>query len=145
MKKFVEKKKLDWKFNKAGEGHALSEEKSLPSQPSSKPSEFKVYLAPNPLVSLSGARAVPSSSSQSAGSAALARIEALDRKGKPSSRSGRGAASLGSVASSSDSSTRDSETVRKKPCSQPPDREEPVPMEVRCNSVPEEARHATKC
>jgi hypothetical protein len=40
MKKFVEKKKLDWKFKKAGEGHSLSETKSPPSQPAAKPSEF---------------------------------------------------------------------------------------------------------
>ena len=41
MKKFIDKKVLDWKFKKAGEGHALSEEKGPPpSQPSSsKPSK----------------------------------------------------------------------------------------------------------
>lgn len=38
MKKFIDKKVMDWKFKKAGDGHSLSEE-SGPSrqQPPSKP------------------------------------------------------------------------------------------------------------
>ena len=33
MKKFIDKKVLDWKFKKAGEGHSLSEEQKQPSNP----------------------------------------------------------------------------------------------------------------
>lgn len=60
MKKFIEKKVMDYKFRGAGQGHRLDEEKPKP-RPSSAPSSNK--------------RAAPSTSSQAAGQAALARLE----------------------------------------------------------------------
>ena len=36
MKKFFDKKVMDWKFKKAGDGHTLNEQKSQPQQPPAK-------------------------------------------------------------------------------------------------------------
>lgn len=46
MKKFVNKKVMDWKFKKAGEGHSLSEEKK-PSSQSSSSQPGRDVLAPS--------------------------------------------------------------------------------------------------
>lgn len=62
MKKFIEKKVMDYKFRGAGQGHRLDEEKPKP-RPSSASS------------SSANKRAAPSTSSQAAGQAALARLE----------------------------------------------------------------------
>ena len=37
MKKFIDKKVMDWKFRKAGDGHSLSEERK-PQPPAKSPS-----------------------------------------------------------------------------------------------------------
>ena len=39
VKKFVDKKVMDWKFKKAGEGHSLSEEK-IPVAPRSNSGKY---------------------------------------------------------------------------------------------------------
>lgn len=36
MKKFIDKKVMDWKFRKAGDGHKLDETKPPPQQPKVK-------------------------------------------------------------------------------------------------------------
>lgn len=80
----------------------------------------------------SASRAIPSKSSESAGSAALARLEAQERRGQPLSGPGARGRSLGSAtptASGSGGSVGTGEAV-KKTCSQLPPEEEPIPMEV---------------
>ena len=62
MKKFLNKKVMDIKFRRAGEGHRLDEEKK-PHPPSPGGA------------TASGGRSVPSVSSASAGEAAIARLE----------------------------------------------------------------------
>jgi len=63
MKKFFEKKKLDYKFAKAGAGHSLGETSS-----SSHPSTSQQKMPPKE-------RQHPSQASQLAGTAALSRFE----------------------------------------------------------------------
>ena len=84
-------------------------------------------------------RASPSSSSQSAGSAALARFEAQERRGQPSrpleGRVARGR-SLGNTSPSTSGGPMATAgeagggVVKKKTCSQAPQREDPAPVEV---------------
>ena len=61
MKKFIDKKKMDFKFRKAGDGHRLDEEKP-------RPKSHSATAAPTQ-------RSGPSSSSAAAGQAALTRLE----------------------------------------------------------------------
>lgn len=88
-------------------------------------------------VHLPASRHVPSSSSESAGSAALARLEAHERRGHPSRPQGGGPGtrvrSLGGPESSRVKGAGD--VARKKPCASLPEREEPVPMEVCSNHI----------
>ena len=60
MKKFVQKKKMDFKFRGTGQGHRLDEEQPRPSSNAAATAEE---------------RTVPSTSSAAAGQAALARLE----------------------------------------------------------------------
>ena len=52
MKKFIDKKVMDWKFKKAGEGHSLSEEKKAPpkQQPPSQQGELAIYTSFSPFL-----------------------------------------------------------------------------------------------
>jgi len=63
MKKFFEKKKLDYKFAKAGSGHTLGDTPTAP--PQQKPAR------PSP----TRERHVPTQAGQLAGTAALARLD----------------------------------------------------------------------
>ena len=66
MKKFIKKIVSDVKFSDAGQGHKLNEEPAPSSRPPTRP--------------VSAPRRPPSEESQSAGAAALARIEAANNK-----------------------------------------------------------------
>lgn len=79
--------------------------------------------------STSAKRVTPSSSSQTAGSAALTRLESQEGRGHVSRPLGGGSGgplvvARGDVAG---------KEVKKKTCSQLPDRSEPIPMEVVIN------------
>ena len=79
MKKFIEKKKLDYKFAKAGAGHSLAETSS-----SSRP--------PPPRQSSVRERQHPGQASQLAGTAALSRLDQQSGSGacKPKLRNTTG-------------------------------------------------------
>ena len=79
MKKFIEKKKLDYKFAKAGAGHSLAETSS-----SSRP--------PPPQQSSVRERQHPGQASQLAGTAALSRLDQQSGSGacKPKLRNTTG-------------------------------------------------------